>query len=112
MSTAAEATTPGSNRDLFRPQFDLTDEQQEILDQADRWSQAELYPLSEKMDNEEAQGSIGEEELSDQVARESRQLRTNTFDMDELPDDWPEAQESSAEECYKKKNQVATQLLF
>ena len=51
--SAAPSPAAGSNRDPFRPQFGLTDEQQEILDQADRWSQSELYPLSEKMDNEE-----------------------------------------------------------
>ena len=33
--------------------FELNDDQQSILDQADRYSRAELYPLSEKMDNEE-----------------------------------------------------------
>jgi isovaleryl-CoA dehydrogenase len=33
--------------------FELDDDQQSILDQADRFSRAELYPLSEKMDNEE-----------------------------------------------------------
>ena len=33
--------------------FELDDDQQNILDQADRYSRAELYPLSEKMDNEE-----------------------------------------------------------
>ena len=33
--------------------FDLSTEQQEILDQADRFASNELYPLAEKMDNEE-----------------------------------------------------------
>lgn len=33
--------------------FDLSTEQQEILDQADRFAANELYPLAEKMDNEE-----------------------------------------------------------
>ena len=33
--------------------FDLNSEQQEILDQADRFAFNELYPLAEKMDNEE-----------------------------------------------------------
>ncbi|WP_137389990.1 acyl-CoA dehydrogenase family protein [Rhodoligotrophos defluvii] len=33
--------------------FDLSPEQQEILDAADRFARNELYPLSERMDNEE-----------------------------------------------------------
>ena len=33
--------------------FDLSPDQQEILDQADRFARGELYPLSERMDNEE-----------------------------------------------------------
>ena len=33
--------------------FRLSGEQQEILDQADRFAQAELYPLQQKMDEEE-----------------------------------------------------------
>lgn len=45
--------------------FDLNAEQQEILDQADRFAFNELYPLAEKMDNEEwwpedAFGKLGE----------------------------------------------------
>ena len=39
--------TPGD------PAFDLTEEQQAILDQADRFSRAELYGLSERMDADE-----------------------------------------------------------
>ena len=35
------------------PAFDLTEEQQAILDQADRFSRAELYGLSERMDADE-----------------------------------------------------------
>lgn len=38
--------------DAARP-FDLTPDQREILDQADRFARNELYPLSERMDNEE-----------------------------------------------------------
>lgn len=33
--------------------FDLTADQQQILDQADKFARAELYEISEKMDNEE-----------------------------------------------------------
>jgi len=36
-----------------RGAFDLTPEQQDILEQADRFARKELYPLSERMDNEE-----------------------------------------------------------
>ncbi|WP_416899927.1 MAG: acyl-CoA dehydrogenase family protein [Minwuia sp.] len=38
--------------DAARP-FDLSPEQREILDQADRFGRNELYPLAERMDNEE-----------------------------------------------------------
>ncbi|WP_417512860.1 acyl-CoA dehydrogenase family protein [Minwuia sp.] len=38
--------------DTARP-FDLTPDQREILDQADRFARNELYPYSERMDNEE-----------------------------------------------------------
>ena len=44
--------TSGSNR-LLRNGFRLTDEQQEILDQADRFARAELAPLQQRMDDEE-----------------------------------------------------------
>jgi isovaleryl-CoA dehydrogenase len=37
----------------FYPGFELTPDQHEILDQADRYARNELYPLSERMDNEE-----------------------------------------------------------
>jgi isovaleryl-CoA dehydrogenase len=33
--------------------FDLSDDQREMLDTADRYARKELYPLSERMDNEE-----------------------------------------------------------
>ncbi|WP_342642932.1 acyl-CoA dehydrogenase family protein [Rhodoligotrophos ferricapiens] len=36
-----------------QPSFDLAPEQQEILDAADRFARNELFPLSERMDNEE-----------------------------------------------------------
>ncbi len=42
-----------SNRTAGLPSFDLSDEQQEMLDLADRYSRNELYPLAERMDNEE-----------------------------------------------------------
>jgi isovaleryl-CoA dehydrogenase len=35
------------------PSFDLTPDQQAILDQADRFARNELYPLAERMDDEE-----------------------------------------------------------
>lgn len=38
--------------DAARP-FELTPDQQEILDQADRFARNELYPLSQRMDDEE-----------------------------------------------------------
>src|ERR1700732_2707744 len=40
----------GDNR---APTFGLDEEQQAILDQADRFAQKELYPLSERMDRDE-----------------------------------------------------------
>ena len=51
--------------DIYMNNFDLNAEQQEILAQADRFAFNELYPLAEKMDNEEwwpedAFGKLGE----------------------------------------------------
>lgn len=45
-----EAGSRGHNR---APMFAIDQEQQAILDQADRFARKELYPLSEKMDREE-----------------------------------------------------------
>lgn len=46
MMTSALANAPAA-------QFDLTPDQQTILDQADKFARKELYPLSERMDREE-----------------------------------------------------------
>jgi len=43
----------GHNLGGLGDRYELTDEQREMLDQVDRYSRDELYPLSEKMDNEE-----------------------------------------------------------
>src|ERR1700730_19243668 len=48
-----------ANQELVRPQrggaaaFALSDEQREILDQADNYARNELFPLQQRMDNEE-----------------------------------------------------------
>jgi len=42
-----------SNRTGIESSFELTPDQQEILDQADRFSREELHPLAERMDLEE-----------------------------------------------------------
>lgn len=42
-----------ANTNTYINNFDLTSDQQTVLDQADRFSFNELYPLAEKMDNEE-----------------------------------------------------------
>src|SRR5258707_14718280 len=49
MSTG-DARSSGDNR---APNFDLDEEQQAILDQADRFARKELYPLCERMDRDE-----------------------------------------------------------
>src|ERR1700716_4342057 len=49
MSTG-HARSSGDNR---APNFGLNEEQQAVLDQADRFARKELYPLSERMDREE-----------------------------------------------------------
>ncbi|UVC08845.1 acyl-CoA dehydrogenase family protein [Rhizobium sp. TH2] len=45
--------TASLKNDFAASAFDLTPDQQEILDQADKFAHGELYPLSERMDNEE-----------------------------------------------------------
>lgn len=45
--------TASLKNDFGPSAFDLTPDQQEILDQADKFARGELYPLSERMDNEE-----------------------------------------------------------
>src|ERR1700694_1616289 len=47
-SAAAIATAPGS-----AAAFDLSPEQREVLDAADRYAREELYPLAKRMDDEE-----------------------------------------------------------
>src|SRR3981081_878265 len=49
MSTG-HARSSGDNR---APNFGLDEEQQAILDQADRFARKELYPLCERMDRDE-----------------------------------------------------------
>src|ERR1700716_3412233 len=49
MSTG-HARSSGDNR---APNFSLDEEQQAILDQADRFARKELYPLCERMDRDE-----------------------------------------------------------
>lgn len=46
------AGTPQSNHETI-PSFGLNTEQQEILDQASRFAESELFPLQTRMDNEE-----------------------------------------------------------
>src|ERR1700741_5665912 len=46
----SQALLSGDNRASM---FALDEQQQAILDQADRFAQKELYPLSERMDREE-----------------------------------------------------------
>ncbi|MGY3482845.1 isovaleryl-CoA dehydrogenase [Bradyrhizobium sp. USDA 4011] len=48
--TTSQASLSGDNRMAM---FALDEQQQAILDQADRFAQKELYPLSERMDREE-----------------------------------------------------------
>ena len=48
--TTSQAILSGDNRASM---FALDEEQQAILDQADRFAHNELYPLSERMDGEE-----------------------------------------------------------
>jgi len=52
MSTAGEPMTPASNAS-GAASFQLGPEQQEILDQADRFARSELAPLQGRMDDEE-----------------------------------------------------------
>src|SRR3981081_3286631 len=42
-----------SSGDIRAPSFGLDEEQQAILDQADRFARKELYPLCERMDRDE-----------------------------------------------------------
>ena len=49
MSTSHDGLS-GDNR---APRFGLDEEQQAILDQADRFAHKELYPLCERMDRDE-----------------------------------------------------------
>src|SRR3981189_4002972 len=48
--TTSQADLSGDNRASM---FALDEEQQAVLDQADRFARKELYPLSERMDREE-----------------------------------------------------------
>src|SRR5260370_36254643 len=48
--TTSQAILSGDNR---ASNFALNEEQQAVLDQADRFARKELYPLSERMDREE-----------------------------------------------------------
>src|SRR5260370_1564529 len=48
--TTSQAILSGDNRASM---FALDEEQQAILDQADRFAHKQLYPLSERMDREE-----------------------------------------------------------
>src|ERR1700745_2959530 len=48
--TTSQALLSGDNR---MSMFALDEQQQAILDQADRFARKELYPLSERMDREE-----------------------------------------------------------
>ena len=48
--TASRASMSDGDR---APMFALDEQQQAILNQADRFAQRELYPLSERMDREE-----------------------------------------------------------
>lgn len=53
MSTAATESSGQIRNSNIGASFDLTADQREILDQADRFGRKELYPLSERMDAEE-----------------------------------------------------------
>lgn len=54
--TVTEAETQGphlSNRPMGMPSYELSQDQQEILDQVDRFAKDVLHPLSQRMDDEE-----------------------------------------------------------
>ena len=54
--TVTEAETQGphlSNRPMGMPSYELSPDQQEILDQVDRFAKDVLHPLSQRMDDEE-----------------------------------------------------------
>ncbi|MCP5368640.1 MAG: acyl-CoA dehydrogenase family protein [Hyphomicrobiales bacterium] len=53
MDSEPRAAGPGDNRGALAGAYDLTDDQREMLDQVDRYARDTLYPMAQRMDDEE-----------------------------------------------------------
>ena len=72
--TTSQAILSGDNR---ASNFALNEEQQAVLDQADRFARKELYPLSERMDREQKEtDAIRLQRVQERIGRQKSSRRT------------------------------------